>query len=91
MTEKSIQTPSIGRVVIFTASYAEGIDNDGNRVIKIDCYPGIVTRVHDGGVVDIVTFGPSSIYHNNGVPYGVDQSGTWAWPQHVTETITVNF
>ena len=85
---KTIQKPTIGRVVIFTALYEERIDGD-DRVIKIDTYPGIITRVHDGGVVDLVTFGPGSIYHNHGVPYGVDKSGTWSYPDITRDTIEV--
>lgn len=85
----TIQAPTIGRIVVFTASQTESSEGD-ERVIKIDSYPGIIARVHDGGVVDIVTFGPSSIYHNNGIPYDPHgRSQTWMYPLHSVTTVDV--
>lgn len=85
----TIQAPTIGRVVIFTALYEERKAGD-DLVINIDTYPGIITRVHADGVVDLVTFGPGSIYHNLAVPHCArGKSGTWAFPLASKDTIEV--
>lgn len=85
-----IQQPTIGRVVIFTARNDERIEENGDRVTTIDTYPGMIVEVHAEGVVDLVTFGPFSVYHNNGVPYGASgQAGTWSYPLLTKDTIEV--
>jgi hypothetical protein len=81
----TIQAPTIGRVVVFTAWRGEG-EASG----KVDEYPGTIVKVHADGVVDIVTFGPNSVYHNNGVPYGANgQAGTWRYPLFCGDKIEV--
>jgi len=69
----SEQRPSIGRIVHFT-----GPDGDPGP------YAGIIVRVHGdekATVVDLVTFGPHSMYHNNHVPFSRDPApGHWTWP-----------
>lgn len=91
MSECTIQAPTIGRIIIFTASNTESVDGHV-RTVKIDSYPGIIVRAHDGGVVDIVTFGPHSMYHNNGIPFDPHgRSGTWMYPLHTKDQIAVEF
>lgn len=86
----TIQAPTIGRVVIFTARNDERVEDDGTRVTTIDTYPGTIVKVHDDGVVDLVTFGPHSVYHHNGVRYGAHgQAGTWNYPLQTRDTIEV--
>lgn len=82
-----IQKPSLGRVVIFTAWRGEG-EASG----KVDEYAGLVVGVShaDGGVVDIKTFGPNSIYSNNGIPHdATGKAGTWRYPPFVKEEVEV--
>jgi hypothetical protein len=79
----TIQKPTIGRVVLFTAFR-------GHEQKATDEYAGIIVKVHEGGVVDLVTFGPFSVYHNNGVPH--DAAGGaqgWRYPEITRETIEV--
>jgi hypothetical protein len=77
--------PSIGRIVLFFPP------TDEDR----EPYPAMVTRVHpgndDSGLVDLVTFGPSSIYFQHNIPGGDPArfppnavAGTWQWPPRVT-------
>lgn len=78
-----VSAPSKGRVVEFTAHV--GFDT-AERV----SYAGLVVGVHANGVVDLVTFGPNSVYHNNGVPY--DRNGgamSWRYPLHVSDSLDV--
>lgn len=83
-----IQKPSLGRVVIFTAWRGQGADSG-----KVDQYAGIIVGVADdkpAGVIDIVTLGPSSVYHNNNVSHDADgAAGTWRYPPFVKEEIEV--
>lgn len=71
--------PTIGRIVHYRAP-----EDCGGAV-----YPGLVVAVHEGDgpgfpKLDLVTFGPSSIYHNNGTPAGIEnQPGCWFWPPRV--------
>jgi hypothetical protein len=66
--------PTIGRTVHFTSL-------DG------ETYAGIITRVIGGAtgtVVDLVTFGPNSVYFNHNVPFSVGPDpGHWTWPPRV--------
>lgn len=71
----SEQKPSVGRMVHFRAS-----DGDPGP------YPGIIVRVHwqDGETVDLVTFGPNSLYHNHLVKFSAEpKAGCWNWPPRV--------
>jgi hypothetical protein len=66
--------PTIGRIVHFTAS-----DGDPGP------YAGIIVAVHKAPEplerVDLVTFGPNSLYHNHNVPYSEEpKAGHWNWP-----------
>jgi len=84
----TIQKPTLGRVVIFTAWRGEG-EASGKR----DEYTGLVVGVSqaDVGMVDLKTFGPTSIYSNQCVPY--DANGvarTWRYPERSDETITIH-
>lgn len=68
----SLMRPSIGRVVHFN--------------VDPDIYAGIIVRVLDSpeNAVDLVTFGPSSIYHNHSVPFApFPAAGHWTWPARV--------
>ena len=64
--------PTIGRVVHYRAAAECGGE----------IYAGMIVRVHEApGVVDLVTFGSTSIYHNNGVPFAAESTpGAWSWP-----------
>jgi hypothetical protein len=82
-----IQKPSLGRVVIFTAWRGQGEESG-----KVDQYAGVIVGVSDDkpGVIDIVTLGPSSVYHNNGARFDADGSaGTWRYPPFVKDEIEV--
>jgi sensor domain CHASE-containing protein len=93
-----IQKPSKGHVVIFTAWRGQGPDSG-----KVDEYAGIIVNVHEpqqltdaggfdhpGDKVDLVTFGPSSFYHNNGVRHDADgATGTWRYPPREAGEIEV--
>jgi hypothetical protein len=66
--------PTIGRVVHFAA--------------PVDCggqiYPAMVTRVAiDGQTLDLVTFGPDSIYFQHAVRPREGDGGGWFWPERV--------
>ena len=91
MSEKAtIQAPTIGRGVIFTALNEERVEANG-RVVTLQTYPGTIVKVHDDGVVDLVTFGPASLYHNNGIRYGAHgQAGTWQYPTPCLDKIEVD-
>lgn len=81
-----IQKPTLCRAVIFTASRGEGESS------KIDEYAGEVVGVSRAaeGIVDIVTHGPNSTYHNNGIPHDADgKAGTWRYPPRCDDTIDV--
>ena len=83
----TIQKPTIGRVVIYTAWRGQG-EASG----KVDEYPGIVVlALHaDYGIVDIKTFGPNSIYDNKNVPYSADGAPmTWRYPTQCKDTLDV--
>ncbi len=91
----TIQKPSKGRVVHFTVeterAYDPTIDAPTvSKVITIAIYPGLVTEVYEGGVIDIKTFGPNSIYDNHKVSYNADgKSGTWRYPPHEIAQVEV--
>lgn len=85
----AVQAPTKGRVVWFTAPDEERREGK-DRVIKVNVYCGFVTEVHDGGRIDIKTFGPCSIYDNLNVPYHPDQkAGTWCYPPRSDEVLTL--
>lgn len=88
MSTIQIPKPSLGRVVIFTAWRGEG-EASG----KVDEYAGLVVGVKhaDGGVVDIKTFGPNSIYCNQGIPFDANGSaGTWRYPPHCKDVLDLD-
>lgn len=80
--DKAIQPPSVGRIVHYHAPNGGGEDDPGP-------YAGLIVRVHPGGLglprlVDLVTFGPLSIYHDLSVPFSpVPAPGHWSWPPRV--------
>ena len=79
----TIPKPTVGRIVLFTAFR-------GHEQTATDEYAGIIVKVHAGGVVDLVTFGPFSVYHNNGIPH--DAAGGaqgWRYPDITRDTIEV--
>jgi hypothetical protein len=79
----TISTPTPGRVVLFTAFR-------GHETAEKDEYPGIVVKHHGDGVVDLVTFGPNSIYHNHKVKHlhsGEPQG--WRYPPHSADMIDI--
>lgn len=83
----TIQKPTIGRVVIFTARRGTG-EASG----KVDEYPGIVVlALHaDYGIVDIKIFGPNGMYDNKNVPYDANGAPmTWRYPPHSKDTLDV--
>ena len=96
----TIQKPSLGRVVIFTAWRGNGSESG-----KVDEYAGVVVKVHPivaaapnsvdpnenpGDMIDIVTLGSASVYHNNRVRYDGDgAAGTWRYPPHEKAQIEV--
>ena len=84
----TIQAPSKGRVVILTAESS----NPTDKVEPAREYPAIVAQAH-GSVVDLVTFGPHSIYHHLSVPYSSHghsyTSKSWRWPEQVRDQIDV--
>lgn len=98
-----IQKPTIGRIVelsVFAGwrpydpetDKGDGAPEGGERAKPPLRYAGIIVGVHDRGVVDIVTFGPQSIYHNNGVAF--DQDGqpltsSWRYPPRCDDLIDV--
>lgn len=85
-----IQTPSLGRIVLFTAQAAHV--SEGGVPYPADRYAGLITNVKPGGVIDVVTFGPRSTYHHVDVPYHPSAaSGTWAYPEHVGGKIEVEY
>ena len=76
--------PTLGRIVHFMAP-----DDCGGET-----YAGIIVATYANGLrpggvedkVDLVTFGPSSFYHNNGVPFAEKPTpGCWSWPPRVPE------
>ncbi len=75
--------PTVGRIVHFYPNSADVRGGDS------EFYAAIVVKVHDAhGVelVDLVTFGTSSIYFHNGIEErGVATEGDacWAWPPRV--------
>lgn len=84
-----IQKPTIDRIVEFTAW--RGV---GERSGEVDRYAGIVVASpadgHDASTVDLVTFGPHSVYHNNAVPFDADgAAGTWRYPARTDDLIDV--
>jgi hypothetical protein len=83
-----IQYPSLGRVVEFTArkGFCEFLREE-ERVT----YAGLVVGVHLNGVVDIVTFGPNSVHHNNRVAYHANgEAMTWRYPPRCDATLDVS-
>ena len=83
-----IQKPTLGRGVIYTAWRGEG-EASG----KVDEYTGLVVGVakaHEG-TIDIKTFGPNSIYSNNGVHFDANgKAGTWRYPERCDDMLDVN-
>lgn len=69
--------PTIGRIVHYRAHHDCGGET----------YAGIITRVSADPTdtkVDLVTFGPNSIYHNHNVPFQEEGAfGCWSWPPRV--------
>jgi len=73
--------PTIGRTVHF-----RGANRDGSAG---DVYAAIITAVHENGTVDLVTFGPNSVYFQHNVPQddhpqsAEPLAGCWSWPPRV--------
>jgi hypothetical protein len=89
MTVK-IQKPTLGRVVLFTAY--RGHTEAGTALV--DEYPGLITCVLDEGLwpgrVHLVTFGPTSMYHNQSVEHDSDGApNTWRYPPMSRDEIEV--
>lgn len=83
-TSVKIQKPTIGRVVEFTAFR-------GHEEKERDAYPATITKVHDDGVVDLVTFGRQSVYFQTGIKHSADGDAmTWRYPPRSDETIEVS-
>ncbi len=80
----TITAPTKGRIVEFTAHV--GFDTS-ERVV----YPGIIVGVHPYGAVDLVTFGPNSVYHNAAVPYDANALAmTWRYPSISRDTLDLD-
>jgi hypothetical protein len=86
MTEPTptITDPTKGRIEEITAHVGF---NTSERVV----YAGIIVGVHPHGVVDLVTFGANSVYHNGGVPYdGSASAMTWRYPSISRDTLDLD-
>lgn len=82
--KKTITIPTKGRVVTFTAH----VGFDTTERIE---YAGIVVGHQGHGVVDLVTFGPNSVYHNEGIPYDANgHAKTWRYPDAMRDTLDLN-
>jgi hypothetical protein len=67
--------PTVGRIV----HYAPPQECRGSETL--DFYAGMVVRVHNATCVDLVTFGPNSIYHNHSVCFAHGPAADrWWWP-----------
>lgn len=79
----TIQVPSKGRIVEFTAHV-------GFDTTERTSYAGIVVGHHGNGGVDLVTFGPNSLYHNGPVPYDANGGAmTWRYPVVTKATLDI--
>lgn len=67
-------TPAINRHVLYNGT-------DGKK------YAAIITAVHEAGLVDLVTFGSTSVYFQldviakDMVPEGGSIAGSYEWPE----------
>jgi hypothetical protein len=80
---------TIGRTVHFVPPQ----DCVGPKSLTL--YPAIITQVNPGAPVagdyggadesvELVTFGPNSVYFQHGVPFSEElKSGHWSWPAKV--------
>lgn len=82
------QKPSVGRTVHFTPP--QECRNDKTP----EFYAAIITQVNLGPpegamsdlgeTVELVTFGPNSVYFQHRVPFAPEHKpGTWTWPPRV--------
>lgn len=79
-----IQEPTLGRIVLFTSFR-------GHEEKELDEYAALITKVHHNGVVDLATFGSSSLYHKTSIPYDADgRSGSWRYPIPTHDTIDID-
>ena len=82
--KKTIIIPTKGRIVTFTAH----VGFDTTERIE---YAGLVVGHHGNGVVDLVTFGPNSVYHNGDIPYDANgRAMTWRYPDAQRNTLDIN-
>lgn len=74
------QQPSIGRIVWYQAHGSP----DGTH--KPEPRPAIISKVHDGGEVDLTVFNPTGLFFNRCKHDDSDapRGGTWRWPPRVT-------
>lgn len=72
------QVPTVGRIVHFT-----GTDGDTYAAIIARVY--VDDRLRADNCVDLVTFGPFSIYHQPAVNHSPEpKPGHWSWPPRVS-------
>lgn len=66
-----MQKPTVGRTVHYQSYNERG-----------KCaYAAIITQVNDDGTVELVTFGPNSVYFQHAVPYSEEpKESHWSWP-----------
>jgi len=70
--------PSVGRIIHF----APPQECTGPESLTL--YPAIITQVNEGGTVELVTFGPNSVYFQHSISFSEElKPGTWSWPPKV--------
>jgi hypothetical protein len=70
--------PTVGRTVHFYPKQ-ECITPE-----SMEKYAAIITQVNKDQTVELVTFGPNSVYFQHGVSFAeTPEHGKWSWPPRV--------
>lgn len=72
------QKPSVGRVVHFAPP------QECVGPASLTCYPAMITQVNPDETVELVTFGPNSVYFQHGISFSDEpKPGCWSWPPRI--------
>ncbi len=72
------QKASVGRTVHFAPP------QECVGPASLTLYPAIITQVNPNETVELVTFGPNSVYFQHGIGFALEgKPGCWSWPPRV--------